>query len=188
MTQKFRGKSQFALLADSLPVRARIGLTLVAADLALDRLRSSRHHPIARAAFELARRWYDGQRFDPDLFEDAIAPESGRGVALCAVEAESEDEEAAWGTVDCAALYTAFHAFRALGKSPSPLVSEIDEDVLDELDKSLHLVSPDLIVRVLKAAEYLRHDPGASFSQLKSSISTAPLKRNIGDHSSPRKP
>jgi hypothetical protein len=179
MTQKSRGTSQFALLADSLPVRARIGLTLVAADVALDRLKSSPHFPIARAAFDLARRWYDGQRFDPELFEDAVAPESGRGVALCAVEAKSEDEEAAWGAVDCAALYTACHAFRALGKLPSPLVSEVDEDVLDELDKSLHLVSPDLIITVLKAAEYLKRDPDVSFSQLKSSISNASPKRNM---------
>jgi len=54
---------------------------------------------------------------------------------LHSVAASSGDEEEALVVVECAALYTAFHAFRALGELPTPLVSEIEEDVLDELDQ-----------------------------------------------------
>jgi hypothetical protein len=72
MTKQFKGTSRLAQLADELPVRSRIGLALLAADLALNQLRSSHDFPTAQAAFELTRRWYDGDRFPPDLFEDAL--------------------------------------------------------------------------------------------------------------------
>jgi hypothetical protein len=170
MTKQFKGTSQLALVAEDLPVRSRIGLTLVAADLALNRLRSSHNFPIAQAAFELPRQWYDGDRFPPDLFEDALWNEHDRGLCLCEIAAKSEREKAAWCVVGSAILYTAFHAYQAIGGFPSAVVSEVEENELDELDRELRLISPALINVVIKAADVIRQHPDISFAQLKSSL------------------
>ena len=53
----------------------------------------------ARAAFELCRQWYDGERFDPDRFEEAYADENGGGVLRGAINARSPLELAAWGVL-----------------------------------------------------------------------------------------
>jgi hypothetical protein len=170
MTKQFKGTSPLAQLADELPVRSRIGLTLVAADLALNQLRSSQNFPVAKAAFELARRWYDRDRFPPDLFEDALWDENDKGLCLCAMAAQSEREIAAWCVVGSAVLYTAFHAYQAVGEFPSAVVLEVEEDELDEVDKQLHEISPSLINVVIKAADVVRQHPDISFAQLKSNL------------------
>jgi hypothetical protein len=170
MTRQFKGSSPLALLADSLPVRARIGLALVAADMALDRLKSSHDLPFARRTFELARGWYDGKRFDLYQFEDAIAHEYDRDLTICAIEAKSKEEKSAWLALECAVLYIAFHAYQAAGEHPSPMVSEVDETVLDDLDKWLRKILPTFMSTETKAAGHLEQQPGASFAQLKSMI------------------
>jgi Immunity protein Imm6 len=170
MTKQFKGTSRLAQLADELPVRSRIGLALVAADLALNQLRSSHDFPTAQAAFELIRRWYDGDRFPPDRFENAICDEYDRGLALCVLGAPLERDQAAWSVLASALLYTAFHAYQAVGEFPSAVVLEVEEDELDELDKQLREISPTLISVVTKAADVIRQHPDISFARLKSSV------------------
>jgi hypothetical protein len=171
MTREFKGTSPFALLADRLPVRARIGLTLVASDLALRELKSSPNFPIARTAFERARRWFDGDRFNPDLLADAVSSERDKGTTLCELEAKSEPEISAWGVLGSALAYTAFHAYRATGDCPDPMVSEVDENVLDEIDKSMRIIAPDFIITMKKAAGILERIPELSFAQLMAEVS-----------------
>jgi len=48
----------------------------------------------------------------------------------------------AWLALESALLYIAFHAYRALGQVPTPLVSEVDERALDVLYKDLRAISP----------------------------------------------
>jgi hypothetical protein len=170
MTKPRKGTSQLARLADDLPIRLRIGLALVATDLVLSRLRSSDNFPFAEAAFELLRRWYDGDRFPPDRFEDAICDEHDKGLISALWAAQSESEEAAWRVVGSAVLYTAFHAYQDVGEIPSPGVSEVDETELDELDKQLQSISPALINAIIDAADVLRRQPDMSFSQLESNL------------------
>jgi hypothetical protein len=57
--------SPLAQIVDGLPVRGRIGVVLMMADLALAWLESSPDLPVAPAAVDLCRRWYDCERFDP---------------------------------------------------------------------------------------------------------------------------
>lgn len=172
MIRQFKGTSPLALLADGLPVRTRIGLAVIAAELALDRLRSSADLPIGEAGFDLARRWFDGQRFNPDAFADVIDPEEpSRGTPDCEREAKSEDERSAWAALDIALAYTAFHAYGELGQWPMPSVADVDERALDDIDQFLRLVSPDFMKTMQKAANYLKEKPGVLFAELKSMIS-----------------
>lgn len=77
MTVERKGTSPLALLADDLPVRSRFGLVVVGADLAVTWLKSSPNFAAAYASFDLARRWFDGERFVPDQLEDSLDPPSG---------------------------------------------------------------------------------------------------------------
>ena len=142
MIKQLRGTSELALMVEHLPVRGRIGLVVMAAELALPRLKPLPNFPVAKEAFELARRSFDGEPVDPDSFEDAIYSEHGEGVGVCAIHAKSQPEISAWLVLESALLYIAFHTYRALGQVPTPLVSEVDEPVLDELDKDLRVISP----------------------------------------------
>jgi Immunity protein Imm6 len=168
MNKTLEGTSELALLASSLPTQARIGLVLMAADLALEQLKSSDSCSVARTAFELIRRWHDGERFRPDQFEEAMHDERDQGLDLCAQNAESEQALSALLVLASAVLYTAFHAYRAVGECPSPLVSEVDEDELDELEKQLRALGPAAINAVMSAGKFLQRHPDASFAQLKS--------------------
>jgi hypothetical protein len=97
MKMSYKGTSPLARITDGLPVRARIGVVLAVADLAISRLDASANFPIARSAFDLCRRWYDGERLDPARLADAYADEDGGGVVHGAIEARSQLELAAWG-------------------------------------------------------------------------------------------
>lgn len=87
-----QGMSPLTQIADGLPVRARIGVVLMVSDLALARLESSPDLSVAAAAVDLCPRWYDGERFDPDRFEEAYADEDGGGLAGGAMNARSQSE------------------------------------------------------------------------------------------------
>jgi hypothetical protein len=112
MTKQFNGTGLLANRVDQLPVRARVGTILLAARVALDRLRISSNFPIAFAASELVRSWYEGRRFNPDCFEETLAHEGHKGVVTCEIEAQSGTEKAAWFILEDALMYTAFHAYR----------------------------------------------------------------------------
>jgi hypothetical protein len=166
MTTNPKGAPHLAWLARQLPARARIGLAVVAAHLALDRLRDHPNYTIALNAFDLARRWFDGERFDPDRFEDAIHDEHHEGLDTCAYHARSTDERSAWSILGNAVAYTAHHAYQGTGTDPSPAVSEVDESIVDEIDALLRALSPDATKRMTEAAKYLETEPAASFAQL----------------------
>ena len=96
--------SPLARITDSLAARGRIGVVLMVADLALAQLADSADLPVARAAFDLCRRWYDGERFDPDRFGEAYADEDGGGLAGGAMNARSQSELTAWNVLASAVI------------------------------------------------------------------------------------
>jgi hypothetical protein len=166
-----KGTSPLALITEGLPVRGRIGVVLMMAALALEWLRSSPDFPVARAAFDLGRRWYEGERFDPDRFEKAYFDEYDRSVGLSAMKARSRSELAAWSVIASAILYIAFQAYREIGAPPSPMVSEVEEDELDEVYEQMQKISPVFINTAMRTAEVFRQGQDASFAQLKAILS-----------------
>lgn len=69
MTKEFKGTSQLAMLADALPVRARVSLVLFAAERALQYLQSSPDFNLARNSLNLALNWQSGDPTNPDTLE-----------------------------------------------------------------------------------------------------------------------
>jgi hypothetical protein len=170
MVREIKGISPLATLAEGIPVRARVAIALIGADLALDRLRSSRDVEFARKAFDLARRWYDGEHCDLDQFEDMLANEDERYLSRCHMDAGTEEEKAAWAALGDAVAYTAFQAHRAAEEFPTPIVCEIGEATLDDLYGSLLALSPSFMDMLAKAAAYLVQEPHTSYARLKSHI------------------
>src|SRR5262249_27752297 len=171
MTTDIEGSSDLANLARQLPARGRIGLAVVMACLALNRLRGLPDYSLARRAFELTRRWFDGERFDPDRFEDALEDDDNEGLDKCMYLAQSRQEQIVWVLLGNAVAYAGFHAYQAIGKTPGPNVGEIDESCLDPFDEELRRVSPHFGKIVAQAAEYLKADPAISFVQLRTKLS-----------------
>jgi hypothetical protein len=158
-------------IARTLPERSRVGLALIAADKAVERLRRSPNFAIGKAAFDLARQWYDEQSVSPTRIEESIHDENDEGVDLCAQEAQSAEERAAWLVLEDALYYTAFHGYRVTGEHPGPIVSETTEEAeLRYLDENIDALSPDIFMIIAKAAEQLRLNPHMSFAQLKAAI------------------
>jgi len=171
MSKSDNATSPLARLTESLPVRGRIGVVLIVADLALSRLQGSPEFPVARSAFDLCRRWYDGDRFDPDRFEEAHFDEDGRGVSRSAMNARSQSELAAWRVLASAMLYVAFQAYREIGSYPTPIVSGVHEDELDEMYRHMQVISPTFIEAARSAAKILGQGREPSFAQLKAILS-----------------
>src|SRR5215831_7240335 len=142
MNKPRKGTSPLALAIESLPVRGRMGVVLMMADLALERLESSPDFQFAGTAFDLCRRWYDGERFDTDRFEEAYADDDGGGLVCGAGNARSQSELAAWGVLASAIMYIAFQAYREVGSQPTPILSAVEEDELDELYRQMQANSP----------------------------------------------
>jgi hypothetical protein len=69
MIREFKGTSEFARLADELPVRARVCLALFAAEIALQYLQSSPDFNLARNSLNLALNWQSGDPTNPDTLE-----------------------------------------------------------------------------------------------------------------------
>jgi hypothetical protein len=168
MISRFKGTTPLALLAKDLAIRARIGLALLGGRLALAHLKSSPALNVGCAVFEVVRRWFDGERFDPDQFRQVLDPECGRGTSWCAADAKSAEEKSAWQALDSAVAYIAFHAYREVRHFPSAGLSEVDETELDHIDNSLRAISPSFMQSMATAAAYLKREPNASFVQLKS--------------------
>jgi hypothetical protein len=164
--------SPLARIAESLPVRGRVAVVLIVADLVVSLLRSSADFPFAQTAFDLCRRWYDGDRFDPDLFEEAYYDEDGRGVSAGAMNARSQSELTAWSALAAALMYIALQAYRETGDLPSPIVSEVEEgDELDEMYRHMETISPSLIETARRAAKVWEQSKIPSFAQLKALLS-----------------
>jgi hypothetical protein len=159
--------SPLALLTDGLPVRGRIGTVLMVADLALAQLKSSPDLAVARVAFDLCRRWHDGERFDPDRFEEAYADEDGGGLAGGAMNARSQSELTAWNVLASAVMYIAFQAYRELGRYPASMISEMEADELNQMYRHMQTISPMFIETARTAAKILGHGREPSFAQLK---------------------
>jgi Immunity protein Imm6 len=167
MNTPHKGESPLALIADGLPARGRIGVVLMMADLALSRLHGSPDFPFARSAFDLCRRWYDGERFDPDRFEEAYADEDGGGLAGGAMNARSQSELTAWNVLASAIMYIAFQARRELGRYPAPMLSEMESDELNQMYRHMQTISPMFIETARRAAKLLGQKQEPSFDQLK---------------------
>src|SRR5262245_60486105 len=110
MNRLFAGTSPLAIIADTLPVRGRIGIVVMMGALALERLESAPDFPVAQAAFDLCRRWFDGERFDSDRFDEAYYDEFGYGLAQAANNARSKSELATWAVLASAMKYVELHA------------------------------------------------------------------------------
>lgn len=165
MNDPFKGESPLTRLSDPLTVRARVGLAVVAADLALTHLRDSPDPLLTRTIFELARRWFDGARFDADRFADVLDPEYERTCKLRS-RGQMQEEASAWTALADAAAYVGFHAYDELGQCAAPGFSELDETILDDIDKSMRPISPEFMKTMKTAAGYLQREARASFAQL----------------------
>ncbi len=141
------------------------------ADLALVWLESSPDFPVAVAAVDLCRRWYDGERFDPARFEEAYVDEDGGGIVGGGINARSQSELAAWSVLASAIMYIAFQASREIGSFSTPIVSEVQEDELDEMYRHMQALSPLFIETARRAAKALGQGPEPSFAQLKAILS-----------------
>ena len=171
MMENSEGNSDLARLTQLLPARGQIGLTTMLAYLALNRLRGLPEYPLARHAFELTRRWFDGERFSPDLFEDTLEDEDHEGITKCASVAATKDARSAWTLLSNAVSYTAFLAYKMVGSHPSPGISDVNEWCLGIFDRSIRSVSPQFMNVIAEATEYLREEPAASFAQLRTKLS-----------------
>ena len=89
------------------------------------------------------------------------------------MNARSQSELAAWGVLASVIMYIAFQAYRATGISPTPMVSEVEEDELDELYRQMEALSPSLIETARKAARFLGQGSEPSFAQLKAAVLTS---------------
>lgn len=78
MIEESRGSSQLAIMADTLPVRARVCLALLAASIALDHLRTSAEFSFARDALTLGQMWQEGKPVSPDELAEPIEGEESR--------------------------------------------------------------------------------------------------------------
>jgi hypothetical protein len=87
------------------------------------------------------------------------------------MDARSESELAAWRVLGSANLYIAFQACREIGSLPPPVVSEVDEDELDEIYENMQTISPIFIDTARRAAEIFAHGRQPSFAELKASLS-----------------
>jgi hypothetical protein len=87
------------------------------------------------------------------------------------MNARSQSELAAWGVLASAVMYFAFQAYREIGNSPSPMVSEVEDDELDEMYRHMEVLSPSLIETARKAAKILEKSQAPSFARLKAVLS-----------------
>ena len=171
MTGEFNSKSQLAMLADALPVRARICLALFAADVAFRHLQTSPDFRLARDALIPVLNWHEGEPVDLDRLESMLdAEQTSLSFAVLRGKERSEREFRAWCVLGNAVDYVAYHAFQAANRTPWSSLSEIDESVLDSLDRDLRALEPSLMTLIARAAAYLEQDPDAPLSGVKAHL------------------
>lgn len=166
MKHLFAGTSRLAVLADTLPSRVRIGLAVLAGELAVGELKSSPNALIGRAALSLARRWYNGEPIEPDQIEQALENERGDGVVVCEQLARLEHERTAWLALTTVLCCVA-EAYREAGQIPGPAVCEVRGDEFDYLSEQLRALSPRFLEILIRAATNLKREPNLSLESLK---------------------
>jgi hypothetical protein len=171
MIREFKGTSQLAMLADALPVRARVCLALLAAELGLHHLQSSPDFRLARDALAMVLSWHQGERVDLDRLEHRLdAEETSLSFASMRAEARSAGEYRAWHVLANAIDYVGYHAFRAADRDPWSALGNIDERVLDSLDKDLRALEPSSMALMTRAAAYLKQHPDVRVARLKAHL------------------
>jgi len=159
------------MLTDALPLRARVSLALLAAETALQHLRSSPDFGLARDALILVSNWHQGESIDLDGLECRLdAEETSLSFAALRAQARSEGEFRAWCVLGNAIDYVGYHAFRAENRTPWSSLSEIDERVLDHVDKDLRVLDPSSTALMTRAAAYLKQHPDAPVAWLEAHI------------------
>jgi len=172
MTIEYKGSSELALLVDGLPVRARVCLTLLAADIALQHLQGSPDFHLARDSLTFALNWQKGEHVNLDKWVGMLDDEkTGLAWAQVRAKARSKEESLAWCVVSFPIDYAAYHAHRAAKRCMPSSLCEIDEDLLDYLDRDLRTLAPSSMALMIRAAAYLNQHPNASFPQLKTQMS-----------------
>jgi hypothetical protein len=86
------------------------------------------------------------------------------------MNARSQSELAAWGVLASAVMYIAYQAYRELGRDPAPMVSEMEEDELNEVYRHMQTISPLFIETARRAAIVLGRGREPSFAQLKAAL------------------
>ena len=94
MTKEYKGKSQFAMLADALPVRARACLAILASEVALPHLQQSPDLELARAPLNFALTWHRGETVDLDDWEELLEAEES-SLSFAETRAHSKEESLA---------------------------------------------------------------------------------------------
>lgn len=172
MIEESRGSSQLAIMADTLPVRARVCLALLAASIALNHLRTSPEFSLAHDTLTLALMWQEGKPVTPDELGEALeAEESGVAFAILRAKERSEQEFLAWCVFGNAIYYCAYHAFGAVGCQGWGSIGEVTEMTLDDLDKDLRALEPSSTALMARAGAYLKQHPSVSLAQLQAQIS-----------------
>jgi len=172
MIEESKGSSQLAITADTLPIRARVCLALLAASIALEHLRTSPEFSLARDALTLALIWQEGKPVDPDKLGEALeAEENGIAFAMLRAEERSEQELLAWYVFGNAIYYCAYHAFHAANREPWGSIGEVTEIALDYLDKDLRALEPSSTALMARAGAYLEQHPNATLAQLEGQVS-----------------
>jgi hypothetical protein len=171
MIREFKGTSQLAMLADALPVRARVCLALLAAELGLHHLQSSPDFRLARDALAMVLSWHQGERVDLDRLEHRLdAEETSLSFAALRAQARSEGEFRAWCVLGNAIDYVGYHALRAANRTPWSSLREIDERVLDDVDKDLRVLDPSSMALMTRAAAYLKQHPDIRVARLRAHL------------------
>lgn len=167
-----KGTSQLAMLADTLPVRARACLALLLADLGLQHLQSSTEFKLAQDAMTLALKWYNGEPVDVEVLDDMLEGEDPSiSYAAMMAQAHSEKEALAWRLFGNALSYVIYRAYRLANLPMRNSLGAVDETIFDDLDRDLRELVPSSLPLVSRAAAYLKQHPNASFAQLKAQVS-----------------
>jgi len=172
MIEESSDSSQLAIMADTLPVRARVCLALLAAGIALHHLRASPEFSVARDGLTLALMWQQGEPVDPDKLGQALeGEESGIAFAMLRAEQRPERELLAWYVFGDAIYYCAYHAFRAANRQGWGSIGEVTEEALDYLYRDLGALEPSSMPLMASAVAYLKQHPNVTVAQLEDEIS-----------------
>jgi len=169
---EFKGASQLAVLADALPVRTRVCLALLAADLGLQHLQGSPEFGLARDMMTLALNWQKGDPVDLEVLDDMLEGEDP-SISFAAMRAQerSKKEALAWRVSGNALSYVIYRAYRLANAPLRGHLNQAHERIFDTLDRDLRELEPSSMALMSRAAAFLKQHPNASLTQLKAHLS-----------------